>query len=94
MKPPGDQRRIAAALRKGADVHRRHAKQLEWQELNMYLTREQAAVGKPGRGCGLPVIDKPGSWPPAMQSLEQEQLDREAADLEFTKGVLQTPRCV
>jgi hypothetical protein len=59
-------RRLTAALKEETQAHRREARQREWHENNMYLSREQAASAEPSRGCGLPVIDNLGSWPPLM----------------------------
>src|SRR5690606_4245439 len=59
-------RRRNEALRAEADAHRQEAKRREWYEKDMFLTREQAAGGEPCRGCGLPVIDGLGSFPPLM----------------------------
>lgn len=76
-------RRLTAAVKEEAQAHRREAKQREWREKGMYLTREQALSGEPCRGCGLPVIDNLGSWPALMNLSEQERRDHDAAEAKF-----------
>lgn len=44
----------------------------------MYLTREQAAVGEPCRGCGLPVIDNLGEWGGAMYLTPEQRIEYDA----------------
>jgi len=76
-------RRLSAALKEEAQAHRREAKQREWHEKDMYLTRDQAAAGEACRGCGLPVIDNLGSWPALMHLTEGQRLDHDAAEARF-----------
>jgi hypothetical protein len=76
-------RRLTAALKEEAQAHRREAKQREWHEKDMYLTCDQAAAGEACRGCGLPVIDNLGSWPPLMHLTEDQRLDHDAAEARF-----------
>lgn len=76
-------RRLTAALKEEAQAHRREAKQREWHEKYMYLTREEAAAGEPCRGCGLAVIDNLGSWPPLMHLADDERRDRDAAEARY-----------
>lgn len=76
-------RRLTAALKEEAQAHRREAKQRDWREKDMYLTRDQAAAGEPCRGCGLPVIDNLGGWPPLMKLTDQEQQEYDAAQAQF-----------
>ncbi|HEX4402818.1 MAG TPA: hypothetical protein VHZ98_15970 [Galbitalea sp.] len=80
-----EKRRIAAAQRAEDDALRHEARRRVWHEKGMYLTREQAAAGEPCRGCGLPVIDNLGSWPPLRQLNEKQRLEREVADAAFTE---------
>lgn len=85
-----EQRRLTAALKEEAQAHRREAKQREWRERDMYLTRDQAAAGEPCRGCGLPVVDNLGGWPPLMHLTEDERRDHDAANARFRE---QHPDC-
>lgn len=76
-------RQLAAALKDETQAHRRVAKQREWHEKDMYLTRDQAAAGEPCRGCGLPVIDNLGSWPPLMHLTDDQRRDHDASEARF-----------
>jgi hypothetical protein len=78
-------RRLSTALAQEARAHAQEAKRREWSDKGMYLTREQAAAGAPCRGCGLPVIDGLGSWPPLMQLTNEQRQDREEADALFSE---------
>lgn len=73
-------RRRNDALRAEAHALQREAKRREWVEKDMFLTREQAAAGEPCRGCGLPVIDGLGSFPPLMQLSPEEQIEYDVAE--------------
>ena len=78
-----EKRRLSAALKEEEQAHRREAKRREWHEKGMFLTRDQAAAGEVCRGCGLPVIDGLGSWPPLMHLSDQERLDHDAAEARY-----------
>ena len=78
-----DKRRMSVALRDEAQAHAREAKRQEWAEKSMYLTRDQAAAGEPCRGCGPPVIDNLGSWPPLMHLSPEERIEHDAAEAQF-----------
>ena len=80
-----EKRKIAAAQRAEDDALRHEVRRREWQARGMFLTREQAAAGEPCRGCGLPVIDNLGSWPPLTQLDQKQRLEREVADAAFTE---------
>lgn len=78
-----ERRRTSVALTEEARYHRREAKHREWVEHGMHLTREQASAGEPCRGCGLPVIDNLGDWPPTMHLTPEERIEHETADAQF-----------
>lgn len=82
-REPADRRRPSAALKEEEQAHPTEAKRREWYQKNMFLTREQAAAGEACRGCGLPVIDGLGSWPPLMHLSDQERLDHDAAEARY-----------
>ncbi|MBG0716553.1 hypothetical protein G3N18_00365 [Microbacterium sp. 2C] len=71
-------RRMTAALKAEWRAHRDEAKRRDWQEKEMYLTREQAAAGEPCRGCGLPIIDGLGNWPGTMYLTAEQRVEYEA----------------
>lgn len=83
MRSRAETRRRNDALRAEEDALRREAKRREWHEKGMYLTRDQAAAGEPCRGCGLPVIDGLGSWPPLMHLSDPERIDHDAAEAKY-----------
>lgn len=90
MAPTEEQKRTRAqtrqrndALRAEQDALRHEAKRREWREQDMHLTRDQAAAGEPCRGCGLPLIDALGSWPPLMYLSDQERIDHDAAESKY-----------
>lgn len=64
-------KRTARALRDALAAEEGHRQQIarreRWAKEAMYLTREEAASGTACRGCGLPVIDGLGDWPPPMK---------------------------
>jgi len=76
-------RRQTAALKEEAQAHRRESKRREWREQGMYLTREEAAAGELCRGCGLPVIDNLGNWPPLMHLTDEEREAHDRAEERF-----------
>lgn len=69
-----EKHRMINALREEARAHRDEAKQREWREKAMYMTRDQAAAGEPCRGCGLPVIDNLGDWPGTMHLTDEQRV--------------------
>lgn len=71
------------AVRAEADAHRQEAKHREWREKDMFLTREEAAAAKPCRGCGLPVIDDLGSFPPLIHLTPEQRLEYDAAEAQY-----------
>lgn len=76
-------RRMTEALAAEARAHRDEAKRREWAEKKLYLTREEAIAGGPCRGCGLPVIDNLGDWPPTMHLTPEERPAYDAAEADY-----------
>lgn len=76
-------RRRTAALQAEAQAFRHEEKRRQWHEQRMYLTREEAAAGTLCRGCGLPVIDNLGSWPPLMHLTDEERIEHDAAEAAY-----------
>jgi hypothetical protein len=76
-------RRHKAALAAEAEAMRQEARRREWQANGTYLTREEFEAGVHCRGCGLPIIDRLGSWLPLMEMTEVERADHEAAEAAF-----------
>lgn len=76
---------MANALKEEERAHRNEAKRREWEENGMYLTHEQAAAGKPCRGCGLPVIDNLGDWPGTMHLTPEQKTEYDADQARYTE---------
>lgn len=76
-------RRRNNALKAENDALRQEAKRLEWHEKDMFLTRDQALAGAACRGCGLPVIDGLGSFPPLMRLSAEERVEYDAAETRY-----------
>jgi len=75
-------RRRKAALETERDENRREERQREWVANGMYPTRAEINAGAGCRGCGLPVADRLGSWPPLLKldAEQREQYDLAEAD--------------
>jgi hypothetical protein len=76
-------RRTKSALATEADAHRREAQRRRWAEEGTRLTRAELEAGVCCRGCGLPIIDELGDWPPLMLLTDEERIERENADRTF-----------
>jgi hypothetical protein len=76
-------RRRTEALKAEAQALRHEAKRREWDEQGMYLTREEARAGALCRGCGLPIVDNRGSWPPLMHLTGEERAEYDAAQAAY-----------
>lgn len=76
-------RRTKSALAAEADAHRQEAKRRRWANEGSRLTRAELEAGVCCRGCGPPVIDELGDWPPLMLLTDEEQIERENANRAF-----------
>lgn len=85
-----EKRLMTNALKEEARALRNETRRLEWRDQGMYLTREHATAGEVCRGCGLPVIDNLGDWPPTMY-LSAE--DRNVYDAEQARYREMHPSC-
>lgn len=77
-------RRRKAARAAEADALRREAKGREWADNGTRLTRAEPLAGVPCRGCGLAIIDGLGGTPALMKMTEDERIEYEASEAEFT----------
>lgn len=80
--------RAATRRRKEAliaeDVYERdEAKRLEWQTNGTRLTRKELEAGVACRGCGLPIVDRLGSWPAHSQLTPEERVEYDAAAADY-----------
>lgn len=76
-------RRRSAALAAEEDALRQERKRQEWDDNGTPLTRDEMEAGVPCRGCGQPIIDGLGDWPPLMKLTEQEKREYDAAQADF-----------
>ena len=77
-----NRRRHAALLAEEEDV-RQTRKRQEWVANGSYLSREELEARVPCRGCGQPIIDGLGGWPPLMELDDEQKRDYEAAEAAF-----------
>jgi hypothetical protein len=77
-------RRTKSALAAEADAHRQEAQRRRWAEEGTRLTRAELEAGVCCRGCGLPIIDELGDWPPLMLLTDEERTERENVNQAFT----------
>jgi len=78
-------RRRKAAVEAEQRASRVEARQREWREKGMRLTYAEAVAGEPCRGCGRPIIDGLGAWPPPQDRTEAERAAAEDAEAEFRR---------
>ena len=76
-------RALRAALDAEADDRRRRERDALWKREGMYLSWDEYVAGEPCRGCGQPMSDDLGSWPPLMKMSESEKREYEEADRTF-----------
>jgi len=77
-----NRRRHAAVLAEEEDARQTRMRQ-EWVANGTYLSRAELEARVPCRGCGQPIIDGLGQWPPLMKLDDEQQRDYEAADAAF-----------
>jgi hypothetical protein len=77
-----NRRRHAALLAEEEDA-RQTLKRREWVANGTYLSREELEARVPCGGCGQPIIDGLGQWPPLMKLDDEHKRDHEAAEAAF-----------
>ncbi|MFD8389868.1 hypothetical protein ACFV2N_11865 [Streptomyces sp. NPDC059680] len=76
-------RALRSALDAEADEQRRRERDERWKREGTHLNWAKYMAGEPCRGCGEPMQDELGSWPPLMQLSESEKREYEEADQKF-----------
>lgn len=71
------------ALEAESRAQRSEARNREWAEKEMYLSREELIAGKPCHGCGLPVVDDHGNWSPSLYRSDKEQIEYDVAEARY-----------
>ncbi|WP_269857920.1 hypothetical protein [Streptomyces sp. RPT161] len=81
------QRAAARARREALEAEERDRRDTErremWQREGMYLSWEEYQAGEPCRGCGEPMRDDLGDWPPLLRLTEEEKREYEVAEERF-----------
>ncbi|MFJ2844892.1 hypothetical protein ACIPD2_25100 [Streptomyces griseofuscus] len=80
------QKALAAEEEDRRDNERRE----RWAQEGMRLTWEEFEAGEPCRGCGKPMYDRLGDWPPLLKLTEEERREYKAAETLFKE---QHPNC-
>ncbi|MFG2885432.1 hypothetical protein ACGFYV_24600 [Streptomyces sp. NPDC048297] len=76
-------RALRSALEAEADDRRRRERDEQWEREGTRLSWAEYVAGEPCRGCGLPMTDELGSWPPLLKLSEAEKLEYEEANQRF-----------
>nr|WSY52966.1 hypothetical protein OG999_24510 [Streptomyces sp. NBC_00886] len=76
-------RALRSALDAEADDQRRRERDERWKREGTHLSWAQYVAGEPCRGCGQPMQDGLGSWPPLMKLSESEKREYEEANQRF-----------
>ena len=81
-------RRVAARARCDAlaaeeDDHRRAERARRWARDGTWLSFDELRAGVACRGCGEPVVDGRGSWPPLMKLTGDERAAYDEAEAQF-----------
>jgi hypothetical protein len=71
------------ALAAEEDDRRLEQRRQQWCNDSTYLSRTEMEAGEPCRGCGEPLLDGLGNWPPLMQMTPAQQSEYEQADVLF-----------
>lgn len=83
-------RAVRAALEAEAEEQRQREKHDRWEREGKRLSWAEYEAGEPCRGCGQPMRDDLGSWPPQMQMSEAQQEAYEEVERTFRE---QHPDC-
>jgi hypothetical protein len=76
------QARTAAEAAEEAD-RRREERQQQWLREGAYMSRAEMEAGERCRGCGQPLLDGAGDWPPLSQLTLEQRAEYDRADTEF-----------
>jgi hypothetical protein len=62
---------------------RMEAKRREWDVNGTRLSREEFDAGELCRGCGQPIVDGRGDWPPLLKLTPEERAEYDATEAHF-----------
>jgi len=74
-------RRAAEAAEE--EDRRTEERRQQWQREGAYMSRAEMEAGEPCRGCGQPLLDGMGGWPPLLQLTPEQRAEYDRADTAF-----------
>jgi hypothetical protein len=72
-----------AAVAAGEEDRRLREREQQWQRDGAYMSRAELEAGEPCRGCGQPLLDGLGSWPPLSRLTPGQQAEHDRMDALF-----------
>lgn len=78
-----EKRALRNALEAEAEDQRQRERAELWERERMRLSWEEYVAGEPCRGCGQPMRDGRGDWPPLLEMSEAEKQERNEAEQRF-----------
>jgi hypothetical protein len=54
-----------------------------WKDEGLRMTRAEFEAGEPCRGCGLPILDELGNFPPLLQMTDEERAAYDAEEARY-----------
>jgi hypothetical protein len=79
------EQRALSQARKAAEEEdrRREERRQQWWREGTYLSWAEMEAGEPCRGCGQPLLDGAGDWPPLPQLTTEQRAEYHRTDTEF-----------
>jgi hypothetical protein len=74
-------RRAAEAAEE--EDRRTEERRQQWQREGTYMSRAEMEAGEPCRGCGQPLLDGAGNWPPLLRLTLEQRAEYDRADTAF-----------
>jgi hypothetical protein len=74
-------RRAAEAAE--AEDRRTEERRQQWLRDGTYMSRAEIEAGEPCRGCGQPLLDGLGGWPPLLKLTPEQRAEYDRADAAF-----------
>lgn len=74
-------RRAAEAAEE--EDRRTEERRQQWQREGTYMSWAEIEAGEPCRGCGQPLLDGMGGWPPLLKLIPEQRAEHDRADAAF-----------
>jgi hypothetical protein len=74
-------RRAAEAAEE--EDRRTEERRQQWQRQGTYMSWAEIEAGEPCRGCGQPLLDAMGDWPPLLKLTPEQRAEHDRADTAF-----------